>query len=1807
MPMFLDGQDPLDATQGIAQRAPLGQAAPDPFQGAPTLGDTAAAAFRQNNPVVSVIEGIGAKGPDHNLDPSYNPMTVLKGTPYEQDPSRFVDDPNESVTQARIAQIEQEKTDRDTLARSGTTGVVAALGAGLLDPSFYLPIIGEAHGVEAAAGFARSVGRMASVGALQSGVSEAALAASQQDRSWKESAGNIATNTLLMGLMGGALGTLARGEQAEAVEAMESVRRDATPVNPLDPSSMSLQEHITPGASGFSQGVEARATELHAAGAAQTPIEALEAAHIEALPKEIADEVDGGAAQAGLRDATERGGAGAEPDPEGALGKPSSGWGADGGGDVVPAGDGPAASADLAASGGLSDLPALLDQGAQDAAASTRASNAWLDSAAEDVRPSLEADPKWKGAWDEDRVWKHIRDVFPEMDDGGVAQVAERIEKQTSTPSVPEIPEKYAPGQVNFDTIPDHAQSVATGELAAEDWRRKRPDLRYDRGYVKDGDLVHAVIDNVRRDDGRPLSSVELRRAQARISAFEYGHLEDYASGLADTERFEALSPEAQDAEIAADRARESDERRGYENEMLQTVDRALADGWRPTEPQRRDGFVSTRDAPPEVQAYGSPKSLRTITDHLRARGALSEGAPDAAARMGQDRTVRNPTTGATAEALETGTLRDMLHRFDVSGDTGLDPLARANGMALGRVLRDLVGDVRVNIVTPEQMRVIAAGRLRIRDGEMVEAFYDSRTHQISILDDFRDNPAEAQRILLHEGLHAALMRTINGSSAASAAMARLHSAVAELHLRRGGALSDHYGLSSVHEFVSEAGSNPEFQRFLASMSADARLAEAFGLGRTPGYNLWDVFVAGVRKILGLAPEQHTMLDAALRGTQDLFTERARGVTGEARPGAAASLRPGGAAPSDTRDLELKSFGLEKVPGLGELNAKLSPNLRIYSGPSTQAKRAAADLAETALRFTMHDRGVATSAGGPLESAVRVDKAKFQTAAHEALEQAWIQHRYGDTAPTHVQRASDAIGDLRGQTPAGKMTYKQFKDAVHDAMTAGDEHPVPEVAQAAREVRAKVFDPIAKRAQETLGPDGRPMLGEELAPPKGDQSFVPRMWNHEAVIAKRFQLKSIITDWLGGEQATKAAARDRISGFVDDLRASTERLGAMAEDDPARAHEQATHDAIRGKIEKEIADWQGSSSAEARAALAAREKAETARQAKIDEGSYRGARERLTSADDAVDAATRRILASDRDLSRAELGDRADEIIDRIIGSPDGRIPYDAASGGPRVGYTGGPKNEVRGALRSRDFAIPTSLVRDFVQRDMEHVTSSYLRTILPDIALTRRFGDVDMTDTFRRIQEEYARMIGPETTEKQAREINARRDSDITDVAALRDRLRGVYGWNPDPTARKLASIVRDFHAATSLASLGTSVANRLNDIGAQAVMRYGLSNVAHDAWRPFLKSMLGMSPLAGIAKQQAKEMGVGIDGLLGHLRHNLSDINDNYLPGNKFSRGLAWANDRSMLVNLHGPWTDYMKAMAWVPAQAELGRIADRVAAGTQNAKDLSRLADANIAPEMARRISAEIQAHSVTVDGVRLASTGEWTDLAAREAFERAMSREANINVITAGIGDKPLFLSKPIGGLVGQFKSFVAGSHERILLSNLQQRDGRTMQGMLVAMAMGMLSYRLYTLLSGQEASPRPQDWVKEGLARSALTGWFNEANNTLAKFTAGKVDYNRLYGADRPLTRRTENSPLSELLGPTYSQLEGLTGIATHTLGGHASAADVHALRHIAPLQNLMGARILFDDAEDGVDNALGFKPRNHSPHEWAPGPTPYPS
>lgn len=663
-----------------------------------------------------------------------------------------------------------------------------------------------------------------------------------------------------------------------------------------------------------------------------------------------------------------------------------------------------------------------------------------------------------------------------------------------------------------------------------------------------------------------------------------------------------------------------------------------------------------------------------------------------------------------------------------------------------------------------------------------------------------------------------------------------------------------------------------------------------------------------------------------------------------------------------------------------------------------------------------------------------------------------------------------------------------------------------------------------------------------------------------------------------GLRAGEAGVADRGNRgrlqILEDRMAREEERGVLVDSvletmETLRAHN-------RRQIEEAIGKWRGQSTAEAMAALK--------RVAELTAERAPGA-PRLSAADRAVDRAVKRIMRSQKDLADEELRNVASEIVDRIVGSPDGRLPYDMDT----AKATGGSGDAPRGPLARRKFNIPDEMIADWLVDDVEEIAGIHLRTVVPDVLLAERYGDSDMTVAFRGLAEEHAAMSREAKTETERVRLRKEYDGAVRDLAAVRDRIRGTFGYSSNATMRNLGRASQAIRAFNTITMMGGAAVSSLSD-AAGAVFRHGFATVFSDAWAPLARHLGQGLPKDGAfaqARQQYRAMGIAAEMALGQRHQSFDEIGNVYRPGSRIERALAWGADRFQMLNLLAPWTDMQKTMAAVVSGNEVLRATKAAAEGKATARQVKNLAAAGIDQQMAGVIWREFSAGGEVVDGVHLPNTADWTSREAREAFEAAVAREVDIAVITPG-QEKPLWMSDPILATFGQFKAFTAAATERLLIANLQRHDVQSLQGVILSVALGTLSYRAYTFATGQETSDRPQDWIKEGISRAGLLGWLEEGNALAAKATRGSVDIYRAIGADKPLSKFASRSVLGQLLGPTAGRIEALTQVTGAAASGEWSAADSRKLRSFIAMQNLFYLRRGLDAVESGVNDALGI-------------------
>jgi sugar phosphate isomerase/epimerase len=81
---------------------------------------------------------------------------------------------------------------------------------------------------------------------------------------------------------------------------------------------------------------------------------------------------------------------------------------------------------------------------------------------------------------------------------------------------------------------------------------------------------------------------------------------------------------------------------------------------------------------------------------------------------------------------------------------------------------------------------------------------------------------------------------------------------------------------------------------------------------------------------------------------------------------------------------------------------------------------------------------------------------------------------------------------------------------------------------------------------------------------------------------------------------------------------------------------------------------------------------------------------------------------------------------------------------------------------------------------------------MVPDVLLAERFGDTAMTESFRKIEDDFARLIDATKNEAQRTKLDKQRQNAIRDLAAMRDRIRGVYGMDQFNTMRGAARVAQ-------------------------------------------------------------------------------------------------------------------------------------------------------------------------------------------------------------------------------------------------------------------------------------------------------------------------------------------------------------------------------------------------------------------------------
>jgi hypothetical protein len=536
------------------------------------------------------------------------------------------------------------------------------------------------------------------------------------------------------------------------------------------------------------------------------------------------------------------------------------------------------------------------------------------------------------------------------------------------------------------------------------------------------------------------------------------------------------------------------------------------------------------------------------------------------------------------------------------------------------------------------------------------------------------------------------------------------------------------------------------------------------------------------------------------------------------------------------------------------------------------------------------------------------------------------------------------------------------------------------------------------------------------------------------------------------------------------------------------------------------------------------------------------------------------------DLSKAEIDSLVDDTIDTILGNAEGRLPYDIVAG-------------PRGPLKERVLKIETAKIHDFVVNDIEEVMRAQLRTMGPDIELAKKYGSVDLAEELRKINDEANAKIGNAESVKERQRLEKARKDAVRDVEGIRDRLRGTYALpsNPASLVLRTARVARNLNYVRLLGGMTLSA---IPDM-AKVVFTHGMTSTFRDGFLPMVRNFKAFR----LAGEEVKAAGTALDMVLDSRTMALADITDDFGRHSKFERGLSAVSSKFGVVSLMAPWNAAMKQFAGLVTMTNILRGADEIVAGTASPATIRKMAAAGIDADLASRIASEFSQHGEKMDGVWVAQGANWLDKEALEALRAAVVRDVDRIIVTPG-QDRPLWMSTELGKVIGQFKSFAVSSMQKTMLSGIQQRDAATMNGTLLMMALGAVTYAVKETNSGRELSDDPAVWAVEAFDRSGLTGWLMEANNIAEKATRGRVGLSGITGEQ--VSRYSSRNVYGAFLGPSADAVADIFQVSGSIFAGDTTKSDLRRVRQMIPTQNLFYLRGLFNQVEAATGDALGL-------------------
>ena len=533
--------------------------------------------------------------------------------------------------------------------------------------------------------------------------------------------------------------------------------------------------------------------------------------------------------------------------------------------------------------------------------------------------------------------------------------------------------------------------------------------------------------------------------------------------------------------------------------------------------------------------------------------------------------------------------------------------------------------------------------------------------------------------------------------------------------------------------------------------------------------------------------------------------------------------------------------------------------------------------------------------------------------------------------------------------------------------------------------------------------------------------------------------------------------------------------------------------------------------------------------------------------------------------------------------------------------------------IKFRDYELAE---QGYLQLDVFGLADIYMRHMVPDLFITKYFGDpnamgfrvargtnkegmlksddVFYEDGLIQIRDQYMKLEEKAKTNTKKKEIRELQKRMLLKLESSRDLIKGFYGVSETPysafsTGIKSAKVINNIVNLTGLAQIA--------DVG-RTVMMNGLTRTfggLMDGWEK------GLMNFRANGIKEGQTVGEALDMYFSNRASQLGNTQD--LFSNFSSRPDAILgrveNFTFKYVNMMSFWNQEMKG---VYSFYSASRTADvslkyaiqegRIDLGTRKLTsfftekatdvEIKNLATLGIDLDKAVRIAKEVLRVSEFGKYTIVTKKELWTDQIALDAFNYALKKDINIGIVTPGKGDTPLWMSTELGGLISQYKKFAMGATQRVLMKGLQDRDSKFLLGLIMMTAIGMLIDKIRTEQLGQDYNKKNSiAKLTDGIDRSGVTGIFFDINNSIERMFHNQIGLRPFLGNGTPY-----GSDLADQLGvvggPNVGIVDKIFNIAYDVGSGGYDQHTASNVRRILPWQNVWYLDWLFDQAEEGM-------------------------